>query len=511
MSYIQNNDPYKEKTSTQFLEFFSDKEVNNTQNSKKDMDAYSAFKNSVSIKYKEGQKNKERKNTKPLETLIETDLTHSSHVPPTILPQSSNDHLQNNGYPEQYRNNSGTKKSNDNTKLSNKKDHITNNTGTEAEQLRNKRTEQQEGTTIDKKYRNNSGTNNQKIRNSSGTESGTIPEQKVEQFRNSTGTKTASKNRFYTLKGLGKDILFFIGEICINSGSLIAPPISYEEIAYKITPVGGKTSSPEVIRKTIYRLRNNGFLERIDGTRGKHGVVILALDEFVYKEILLQIKIEDNSGTVPEQFRNNKNNALAQSTGTDSGTNLSSSSSININNNNITTTNNMEFENFFKNLQELNPSILLNSQNVRKNEILNIYNARSSITPEEFVNSLEDFCYDIENGILKNITIPRSLFVKIMKMENYESEIRVKKDTEIIEQQRIRKDKAKQDLLKAQIALFPDEYKKEYEAWSNFLTDEKFEAITGCKKEVKNDFAENLLKNEFGKKVWPNIFKSLSS
>ena len=46
-----------------------------------------AFKNSVSTKFLESQKKNKRKNTKPLDTLIETDLTHSSHNPHTILTQ----------------------------------------------------------------------------------------------------------------------------------------------------------------------------------------------------------------------------------------------------------------------------------------------------------------------------------------------------------------------------------------------------------------------------------------
>jgi len=48
-----------------------------------------AFKNSVSTKFLESQKKNKRKNTKPLDTLIETDLTQSSHNPHTILTQSS--------------------------------------------------------------------------------------------------------------------------------------------------------------------------------------------------------------------------------------------------------------------------------------------------------------------------------------------------------------------------------------------------------------------------------------
>ena len=373
-----------------------------------------AYKNSVSIKYKEGQKKKERKNTNPLET----DLTQTRHKLDTNLTQTRHKL---------------------DTDLTQTRHELDTNPDTDLTQTRHKNDD--------------------------------IPD-------------------LHNLSVMGMKIMQYIFDICVNSGNRITPRLRHKNIAESLN------LNSKSLPTTISRMVKDGFiLRRIDKKQDCRGSQYI-INDFIYAKMMNLTHTRHKLNTNPD---------------TNPDTNSSSRSRINLNKNNITTTNNMDFENFLKNLQELNPSILLNSQNVRKNEILNIYNARPSITPEEFVNSLEDFCYDIENGILKNITIPRSLFVKIMKMENYESEIRVKKDTEIIEQQRIRKDKAKQDLLKSQIALFPDEYKKEYEAWSNFLTDEKFEAITGCKKEVKNDFAENLLKNEFGKKVWPNIFKELNS
>ena len=447
MSYIQNNDPYKEKTATEFLDFFSDKEVNNTQNSKKDIDAYSSYKNSVFIKYLKGQKKNKRKNTKPLDTLIETESDTDSRQTQDKLktnPRQTQDKLKTNPRQTQDKLKTNLRQTQDKLK-----------------------------------------TNLRQTQDKLKTQPKTQPKTKFRQ-------NLRQKHSVYSLKGLAKDIMLFIFDICQKTGEKTTPPLTVKTIAESTK------SNSKSIPKTIQRLINQkGFLSRYNYEDGRGGFTQYSISSSVFTELRNMTENQAKPKTQPK---------------TQPKTNFSSSSSININNNNITTTNNMEFENFFKNLQELNPSILLNSQNVRKNEILNIYNARSSITPEEFVNSLEDFCYDIENGILKNITIPRSLFVKIMKMENYESEIRVKKDTEIIEQQRIRKDKAKQDLLEKQIALFPDEYDKALKSWINSLSDNDYKDLFGIEKDSSYFLnKDRVIEAKFREIEWPNIFKELNS
>ena len=378
-----------------------------------------AFKNSVSIKYKEGQKKKERKNTNPLDTLIETDLTHSSHNPHTILTQSS---------------------------------HVPPTIPTQSSHV--------------------PPTNPHTILTQSSHKNDDIPD-------------------LHNLSRMSMKIMQYIFEICVNSGNRITPRLRHNNIAEALN------LNSKSVPNTISRMVKDKFISRNPNKNGDNRGTQYIISEHMYQKMVILTQ----SSHVPPTKSHTKPHTKDPSR----------RSYIN-NIKNRTTTNNMEFENFFKNLQELNPSILLNSQNVRKNEILNIYNARSSITPEEFVNSLEDFCYDIENGILKNITIPRSLFVKIMKMENYESEIRVKKDTEIIEQQRIRKDKAKQDLLEKQIELFPDEYDKALKSWINSLSNNDYKDLFGIEKDSPYFLnKDRMIEAKFHEIEWPNIFKSLNS
>ena len=400
MSYIQNNDPYKEKTSTEFLEFFSDKEVNNTQNSKKDMDAYSAFKNSVSIP-------------------LETDLTQTRHKLDTNLTQTRHKL---------------------DTDLTQTRHELDTNPDTDLTQTRHKNDD--------------------------------IPD-------------------LHNLSVMGMKIMQYIFDICVNSGNRITPRLRHKNIAESLN------LNSKSLPTTISRMVKDGFiLRRIDKKQDCRGSQYI-INDFIYAKMMNLTHTRHKLNTNPD---------------TNPDTKSSSSSRIYLNKNNITSTNNMEFENFFKNVTELNPSILLNSQNVRKNEILNIYNARSSITPEEFVNSLEDFCYDIENGILKNITIPRSLFVKIMKMENYESEVRVKKQIEALKQQKIRKDKQNKELLEAQIALFPDEYDKALKSWINSLSDNDYKDLFGIEKDSPYFLnKDRVIEAKFQEIEWTNIFKELNS
>ena len=427
-----------------------------------------AFKNSVSIKYLEAQKKKKRKNTKPLDTLIETesdtdsrqtqdkpktnlrqtqdkptshklntDLPQSSHTPPTDLPQTYH-----------------RLPTNTDTDLPQTYHRLTTNTDTDFPQTYHKNDD--------------------------------IP-------------------NLHNLSPMSMKIMQYIFDICVNSGNRITPRLRHKNIAEALN------LNSNSIRNTIQRMIDDKFISRrINKKQDCRGPQYI-INDFIYAKMMnfpqTYHRLPTNTDTnFPQTYHR-----LTTNTDTNTDTKSSSSSSININN--ITTTNiKREFENFFKNVTELNPSILSNSSNVRKCEISYIYKARPSITPEELVDSLENFCFDLAHGIHKKIEIPRSFFVSLMKESNYKSEVQTKKETEALKQQKIRKDKQNQELLEAQIALFPDEYDKALKSWINSLSNNDYKDLFGIEKDSPYFLnKDRMIEAKFHEIEWPNIFKSLNS
>ena len=99
-----------------------------------------------------------------------------------------------------------------------------------------------------------------------------------------------------------------------------------------------------------------------------------------------------------------------------------------------------------------------------------------------------------------------------MKIENYKSEVRTKKETEALKQQKIRKDKQNQELLEAQIALYPDQYAKALKSWINSLSDNDYKDLFGIEKDSPYFLnKDRVIEAKFQEIEWPNVFKSLNS
>ena len=209
-----------------------------------------------------------------------------------------------------------------------------------------------------------------------------------------------NQNLFFSLSGLGREILLYIGGICINKGDLTTHPISYQEIANNISINKKGIPTTEVVRKTISRLRKSGFLNRVDSKRGPNARIIFNIDQYVFKEILLEQKnqILNESVEIPAKLKN-----------------------IEVP---LDASNDQDQQNIFELPPEwmqvsffgLNESIKLGI-----NQLTNIAKS-GKLTPEEVERSFEEFSHDINNGLVKAKNGPlRMLMGILLKGQKYHS------------------------------------------------------------------------------------------
>tara|TARA_Y100001970_G_scaffold27797_1_gene33980 strand:+ start:475 stop:1878 length:1404 start_codon:yes stop_codon:yes gene_type:complete len=356
MSYIQNNDPYKEKTSTEFLEFFSDKEVNNTQNSKKDMDAYSAYEDSVSIKYLEGRKKNKRKNTKPLDTLIETesdtDLRQTQDKLKTNSRQTQDKptlHKLNTDLPQTYH-------------------RLTTNPDTDLPQ--------------------SSHTPPTFLPQSSHNpptflpQSSHIPPTKPDTTLPHSSHKNDDIPDLHNLSVMGMKIMQYIFDICVNSGNKITPRLRHKNIAEALN------LNSNSIRNTIQRMIDKGFISRRSNAIGDNRGSQYIIGDYVYQKMVILPHSYHTPPTKPD---------------TKPDTKSSSSSSMLLNENiKKTTTRNNQL-----NISELPPewkniNFFGLNQTIKfgKDQLINIYNAQV-LSANDVEESLERFANDLDKGLIK--------------------------------------------------------------------------------------------------------------
>ncbi len=189
------------------------------------------------------------------------------------LKTSSKKEFNSGTIPELKRNNSGT----DSETYS----------GIIPEQLRNFNLNHKEQSKSSRQFRNNSGTDSE-------THSGIIPEQ----LRNNITVKHYQEIHFLKLSGNRKKILETVFFLCQKNGSLTTGPLSRDSFE-NLTGIDG-----EVIRVTCNRLVSEGYLQKTESKRGAGGFLVFEINHLVYSQILAS-SFHNNSGIIPEQFRNN--------------------------------------------------------------------------------------------------------------------------------------------------------------------------------------------------------------
>ena len=226
-----------------------------------------------------------------------------------------------------------------------------------------------------------------------------IGEQKNEKKSCFLGTEK-TKNEFKRLSGLQKEIVLFVGKICLENDSTNSGGISMKDLQEAIR------RDPNTIKNAIHRVVKKGFIERGKSKPGVGGFCTFKISPF-----LKQLVSEHEKNTIPNQ------NQL------DSKIPTSTSSS----NNTLTT---REDVSVFEGREEseidthrLNP---IGFENTHLKQILKLKNLSCEIIQD----SIDAFAFDLEeNGKAEKIKgSPLAYFMGILRKgipytppENYES------------------------------------------------------------------------------------------
>ena len=235
------------------------------------------------------------------------------------------------------------------------------------------------------------------------------PEPKVEPFISQSEAKVEPNASIEALVGLQRKALFFIYESCRLSGSKISSPITIQnlsESAETTVPAG---------RKAIQRLEQKGFIRRSQFKDGRGGWTKYELSDSIYNQLLFgetRAKVEPNLSQTRAKVKPQPEPQPEPRVSSSS----SSLSSYLLEKELTTTATGLSGE-----WSSIQTPDALKAVGFGTNQLKQILTA-GQLSAEQVQRSLNQFSYDLTQGIVKPKTGPLNLIMGILrKGSTYES------------------------------------------------------------------------------------------